>query len=530
MSSPDTPFISKNTIATRRSNRHPENKNTPPDTTESLIVKSTPMEDVVLSTPMDMDVDLVPHDDGRTPVSQHQPRTPKQGLIFRSFNLQNTPRPGFRALRRGMFTPSSIHHLPSLRARSAPLFHHRPLAPSRRSLSGSSSHLTGASNPSPVVAPISAFKPKLSPKALQKHAKAKGLDDRRARQGELEQASSRKPQKLDPEAAQLPGCAQTEQDEELEKLHGKCITYLKSLMTPNADAPIFAVMAAAAQSAAASLLQKSISRARPGYTKAAVSILRQLYDWNESGAKELCSGQVPFLDIMVERSPLETVLSHDLPTAMACVYYLLITRYAQCWPSSHQYVSNQTSSSISTNIIMVRVAEGIGYRAWISSDEDSLSEKEAEELESDLFTLVGETLEGQLKLRMSDKAEQLIYWRVIDNILKLHINRPKTVYRALSVLKVMVKVSRCLEIMAGWSLRGHTWSDDFSRLEILVRLGRISGNDIKNKALDILQKAVHLNKHQADRMVQNESLVQASGGLWESSIHFAPVKSKHQST
>lgn len=237
-------------------------------------------------------------------------------------------------------------------------------------------------------------------------------------------------------------------------------------------------MAAAAQSAAASLLQKSISRARPGYTKAAVSILRQLYDWNESGAKELCSGQVPFLDIMIECSPLETVLSHDLPTALACVYYLLITRYAQCWPSSHQYVSNQTCSSSSSNIVMVRVAEGIGDRAWISSDEDSLSEKEAEELESDLFTLAGKTLEGQLKLRMSDKAEQLIYWRVIDNILKLHSDRPKTVERAMSVLEVMIKVSRCLEIMAGWSLRGHTWTDDFSRLEILVRLGRISGNDV----------------------------------------------------
>ncbi|KAG0096693.1 hypothetical protein BGZ93_004132 [Podila epicladia] len=180
---------------------------------------------------------------------------------------------------------------------------------------------------------------------------------------------------------------------------------------------------------------------------------------------------------------------------------------------------------------MVKVAEGIGDRTWISEDEDSLSEKEAEELESDLFTLVGKTLEAQLKLMMSDKAEQLIYWRVIDNILKLHTNRLKMVGRALSVLEMMIKISRCLEIMAGWSLRKNSWTDDFSRLEILARLGRISGNNIKYRALDILEKAVHLNKHQADRMIENESLVQAAGGLWETSMHFAPGKSTyHQST
>ncbi|KAG0329504.1 hypothetical protein BG000_012082 [Podila horticola] len=399
-----------------------------------------------------------------------------------------------------------------------------PIAALRRSLSSSVSTLSGGSDSSPVVVPISGFKPKLPSKALQKHASAKVLNDRRVRQGLFEQASSQKPQKYDTVAGHLPVCAQTEQDEELQKLHSDCLIYLNSLATPNANAPVIAVIATVAQRVAASLLQKSISRERPGYTKAAVSILHHLYNRHESVAKELCSGQVSFLDINVEHPPLETVLTRDLPTALACVYYLLITRYAQCWPSSVQYVSEQTSSSPS-NIVLVRVAEGIGDRVWVSEDEDSLTDEEADELESDLFLLVRKTLDGQLNLMMSDKAEQLIHWRVIDNILKLHTNRPKTVGRALSVLEVTVKVSRCLEIMAGWSLRGHAWTDNFSRLEILVRLGRISGNNIKYRALDILEKAVHLNKYQADRMVQSESLVQAAGGLWEGSAHFAPVKS-----
>ncbi|KAG0019041.1 hypothetical protein BGZ81_009955 [Podila clonocystis] len=376
----------------------------------------------------------------------------------------------------------------------------------RRSFSSSAPNVPGVRYSSPVVAPIPVFKPRLSSKALLKHTKAKGLNDRRASNGELEQVRSWRPQTYDTVAAQLPGCAQTEQDEELGKLHRECLNYLNSLTTLDANTPIITLIANVTQRAAVSFLQKSISKARPGYTKAAVSIIHQLYDRSESAAKELCSGQVPFLDIIVEHPPLETVLSHDLPTALACVYYLLITRYAQCWPSSHQYVSDQTSSSSPSNIVMVRVAEGIGDRAWISEDEDSLSIEEAEEFESDLFTLMGKTLEGQLKLMMSDKSEQLIYWRVIDNILKLHSSRPKTMRRAFSVLEVMVKISRCLEIMAGWSLREHTWTDDFSRLEILVRLGRFSGKNIKYRALDILEKAVHLSKPQADRMVQNENV------------------------
>lgn len=278
-------------------------------------------------------------------------------------------------------------------------------------------------------------------------------------------------------AAPLPACAQTEHNEELEKLYCECLGYVTSLTNPNVTVTIIQIIAKVATGATTSFLQRSISGAKPGYTKAALCILRQLYDNNEWAAKQLCLGEVPFLEITVDDHPLETVLSQNLlPSAMACIYYLLITRYAQCWPSSEQYVLKHTANSSPATIVIVKMAEGIGTMAWISQVDDPLTKEEAEEFESDLFALVERTLEDQLMLRITDKAEQLTYWRVIDNILKLHRNRSRTLRRALSVLEAMVKISRCLEVMAGWSLLENVWTKDFSRLGTLAVLGNAENN------------------------------------------------------
>lgn len=465
------------------------------------------------------------------------------GLIHKTFNLQDIPKsPPRPALPQGIFTPSSINHLSSRKS-------------TRRTLSSSTFKLPEAENPNPAfVAPISAFRPTLSSEDLKKHAKAQISNKRRVKkaggefrwrpssrsvswpekltkdEGAVEQTSHGKIRKrATTVAAPLPACAQTEHDEELEKLYRECLDYVTSLTKPNVSTTIIQIVANIAIGTTTLFLQRSISGAKPGYTKAAVRILRQLYDNNEWAAKQLCSGVVPFLEITVGDHPLEMVLSQNLlPSAMACIYYLLITRYAQCWPSSERHVSEHTTSSSSSTIVMVKMAEGIGTMAWISQVEDPLTKEEAEEFESDLFALTERTLEDQLKLGVTDKAEQLTYWKVIDNILKLHRNSARTLGRALSVLEALVKISRCLEIMAGWSLLQNAWTKDFSRLEILAVLGNAGNNvgsdwseaticccetftddpfflcQIKHRALDILRKAVFLNPYQADLMVEDD--------------------------
>ncbi|KAF9374872.1 hypothetical protein CPB97_011830 [Podila verticillata] len=470
----------------RSPNRRLTSENTPPGT-EPQMVKSTPVEQDEYTTPS-VQPEYTPIGDGY-PLPQSQRML---GLIHKTFNLQDIPKsPPRPALPQGIFTPSSINHLSSQ-----------------------------AENPNPAfVAPISAFRPTLSSEDLKKHAKAQ-ISNKRRDEGAVEQTSHGKIRKrATTVAAPLPACAQTEHDEELEKLYRECLDYVTSLTKPNVSTTIIQIVANIAIGTTTLFLQRSISGAKPGYTKAAVRILRQLYDNNEWAAKQLCSGVVPFLEITVGDHPLEMVLSQNLlPSAMACIYYLLITRYAQCWPSSERHVSEHTTSSSSSTIVMVKMAEGIGTMAWISQVEDPLTKEEAEEFESDLFALTERTLEDQLKLGVTDKAEQLTYWKVIDNILKLHRNSARTLGRALSVLEALVKISRCLEIMAGWSLLQNAWTKDFSRLEILAVLGN-AGNNIKHRALDILRKAVFLNPYQADLMVEDDVLMKAAGGPWEPDVN-----------
>ncbi|KAF8950193.1 hypothetical protein BGZ52_003368 [Haplosporangium bisporale] len=441
----------------RSPNRRLTSENTPPGT-EPQVVKSTPVEQDKYTTPPEQ-VESMLVGDGY-PLLQRQ-QIP--GLIHNTFNLQDIPKsPPRSALPQGTFTPSSINHLSSQ-----------------------------AESPNPAfVAPISTFRPTLSSEDLEKLAKAQISNKRRI-----------------------------EHDEELEKLYRECLDYVTSLTKPNVSTTIIQIVANVATGTTTLFLQKSISGAKPGYTKAAVRILRQLYDNNEWAAKQLCSGMVPFLEITVADHPLEMVLSQNLlPSAMACIYYLLITRYAQCWPSPEQHASEHTTSSPSSSIVMLKMAEGIGTMAWISQVEDPLTKEEAEEFESDIFTLTERTLEDQLKLGMTDKAEQLTYWKVIDNILKLHRSRSRTLGRALSVLEALVKISRCLEVMAGWSLLQNAWTKDFSRLEILAVLGN-AGNNTKHRALDILRKAVFLNPYQADLMAEDDVLMKAAGGPWEPDVN-----------
>ncbi|KFH69793.1 hypothetical protein MVEG_04598 [Podila verticillata NRRL 6337] len=456
----------------RSPNRRLTSENTPPGT-EPQVVKSTPVEQDKYTTPPEQ-VESMLVGDGY-PLLQRQ-QIP--GLIHNTFNLQDIPKsPPRSALPQGTFTPSSINHLSSQ-----------------------------AESPNPAfVAPISTFRPTLSSEDLEKLAKAQISNKRRVKkagrelgwrpssrsalwpkrlnkdEGAVEQTSHGKTRKRAPTvAAPLPVCAQIEHDEELEKLYRECLDYVTSLTKPNVSTTIIQIVANVATGTTTLFLQKSISGAKPGYTKAAVRILRQLYDNNEWAAKQLCSGMVPFLEITVADHPLEMVLSQNLlPSAMACIYYLLITRYAQCWPSPEQHASEHTTSSPSSSIVMLKMAEGIGTMAWISQVEDPLTKEEAEEFESDVFTLTERTLEDQLKLGMTDKAEQLTYWKVIDNILKLHRSRSRTLGRALSVLEALVKISRCLEVMAGWSLLQNAWTKDFSRLEILAVLGN-AGNNVRS--------------------------------------------------
>ncbi|KAF9424172.1 hypothetical protein BGZ94_008067, partial [Podila epigama] len=272
-------------------------------------------------------------------------------------------------------------------------------------------------------------------------------------------------------------------DNDLEHLYHECSSSIRTLTTVAVPTQKDIKLA---QQTSRLLLQQSIARENRAYTKATIRIMRALYDQYESIAREVCRGRVPFMDttLAMDDHPLSARLSiMDLKSTLSCLYYLLISRYAQCWPSSQLWRSRERLLS-HANLSMLRIHmvqidpqpddSASQPCPWISTDMDTKSDvltaAELEELDEDIFGLVTTTLEDQLELGLGDIAVQLAHWHVLDNVLKLHRHSPRTVDRSLTILETMIRNSECLKVLSGWSTLEMRWTNDFVHLYNLASL------------------------------------------------------------
>ncbi|KAG0026400.1 hypothetical protein BGZ81_006410 [Podila clonocystis] len=239
--------------------------------------------------------------------------------------------------------------------------------------------------------------------------------------------------------APLPGTSQFKKDAQLEKLSQRCANMLTELTIDVNETTVKRALKSTTM-----LLQQSIALRKPVHTRNTVSVLRKLCATYDYVTKEVSTGLVSFLDD-VKEDPLESILpegnlsgTSNPPTPLACVMYLLITRFAQCWPSAAAAISSSVSrqSSAGSRVALVNVPPNSGLdNSWISLDTESTLPKEDYDLfEEDLFALVEGVVQDQLARHLSEKMMPLAHWRIFDNVLKLHRDNIRTLDRTLTVL------------------------------------------------------------------------------------------------
>ncbi|KAF9396496.1 hypothetical protein CPC16_001178 [Podila verticillata] len=312
------------------------------------------------------------------------------------------------------------------------------------------------------------------------------------------------------------GSSQSEKDAKLEKLSLRCSHILTELT--------FDVHKDTVEKAlknTTTLLQRSIALRKPLHTRSAVKIIRKLYATFDSVAEEVCTGLVAFLDD-APSDPLESILSEEnLESTLACILYLLITRFAQCWPSAAAISSSGSRQSSShTKVALVNVPPNSGMdSSWISLDaENSLSKEDHDLFEEDLFALIESVVQDQLRRKLSFKMIPLAHWRIFDNVLKLHAGNIRTLDRALTVLDVISKDTKCCRFLCGWSNQRGIWTDTFTQIETLASLLVLSSAHdselanggiprMKLKAIDIMGRVMRIEVEQTRKIARETSVV-----------------------
>ncbi|KAG0349380.1 hypothetical protein BG004_007007 [Podila humilis] len=271
-----------------------------------------------------------------------------------------------------------------------------------------------------------------------------------------------------------------EKNTKLEALSQRCVQVLTGLTLHVHEDAIVKSLAVTT-----SLLQRSIKLRKPLHTGNALRILRILYTQYSSVAKQVCKGSVPFLEMATE-DPLEATLAWDkLPSALACIYYLLITRFAQCWPSAAADLGVPDSqaqwgpTSPKCLITFVKVPANARIRSsWISMDtQNPLNHKHFAAFDEDIFALVENIIRDQLRSGLSGKVVPLAHWRVFDNVLLLHRKNISTVCRTLSVLEIISQDPDSCHFYCGWSKRGLKWTNSFKQLETLAEIMNLSSQN-----------------------------------------------------
>ncbi|KAF9422281.1 hypothetical protein BGZ94_008626 [Podila epigama] len=309
----------------------------------------------------------------------------------------------------------------------------------------------------------------------------------------------------------LPESAQLKRLLHLERLSKRCHDALKELTIK-----VHVSTITTAVKTTADLLRESIALEKLGLTRDTIRVLKTLVFEYEAAALIVSSGYVPFLED-ARADPLEAVLpSESLPSALACIHFLLIGRFAQCWPSSATSLARQANASHAVLINAPRNSER--KHSWILLDAPTrLPQEDSDDFEYDLFVMAEEIIRLQLRRGLSSKVIPLAHWRVFDNVLRLHKTSFRTLERALNILGVISQDPSCCRFLCGWSLRGSKWTNTFTQIETLASLLNIKAESdlenvdgviprIKLKATEIMRRAIRIDDAQT-KMIAQETIV-----------------------
>ncbi|KAG0255280.1 hypothetical protein BG011_005211 [Mortierella polycephala] len=287
----------------------------------------------------------------------------------------------------------------------------------------------------------------------------------------------------------LKGTEKYEQNATLEKTTKICVEALSDLMC-GVDSETRSL----ALKATSDLLKISAIMCKPYHIMNALKVLRVLYSTYEDLARMVCQGPVAFLDNRkdpVSVTPTETSLSSTL----ACIYYLLVARYAAPPPAPP--------------------GSGMFKR------EHKLVKEAEEQLEADIFMLMDLVTRDLPESRLRDLNRPLIRYQAYDQMLRRQLENKeyRTLDRTLRILDILTtRDAECCKLMIGFSFSQQSWTNSLSQVETLVRLLDIQTEKLTDMAngvvpqlqirvVEIFKRLVRVNYDQASKIARHPELI-----------------------
>ncbi|KAG0000361.1 hypothetical protein BGZ79_006025 [Entomortierella chlamydospora] len=275
----------------------------------------------------------------------------------------------------------------------------------------------------------------------------------------------------------------------LEQITEKCVTALSNLILGvNIHSKLEALKTTTA------LLQASLIMRKPFHTVNSFQVLTTLCHTYEDIAKEICRGTVPFLENEREDPLAVSPSEASLSTALACIYFLFLTRLAIQLPTS-------------------------APPAFPSMRKEHSLPKDAEELlEANIFLLLNLVARQHLEAKTMNRTfVPLIRLRIYNKVL-IEQRRHETLNRSLELLDLIVRDVECSRLLIGWSISKTTWTEAFPHIDTFVDLIDIKTEKpldmanglvprLKIKVVEILDRITRINSEQTEKIIHQTKLI-----------------------
>ncbi|KAF9956371.1 hypothetical protein BGZ70_009926 [Mortierella alpina] len=246
------------------------------------------------------------------------------------------------------------------------------------------------------------------------------------------------------------------------------------------------------------LLQSSLISKKPFHAMNAMKVLRILYFTYEDIALEVSRGAVPFLEHEHENPTMLTPSESSLPSALACVYCLFISRIAL--PSS--------------------AAHEAGFTPSVTKMIDKMTPTAERQLETDVLLLLDLVARDQVSEKRKLTNSKLIRSQIYDDGLRLHLGQKnyRTVDRMLGILDVVSREVECCRLLIGWSVTRNTWTESFKQVDTLIALLEVKADSdvdvangtipqLKIKVLEILGRLIVVEVEQTRKILRKTRLI-----------------------
>ncbi|KAF9556354.1 hypothetical protein EC968_008307 [Mortierella alpina] len=248
------------------------------------------------------------------------------------------------------------------------------------------------------------------------------------------------------------------------------------------------------------LLQSSLISKKPFHAMNALKVLRILYFTYEDIASEVSRGAVPFLENEHENPATLTPSETSLPSALACIHCLFISRIA---------LSSQTPHEA-------------GFTSSMTKLIDKMTPEAERQLETDVLLLLDLVARDQSSEKRRLTNSKLIRSQIYDDGLRLHLEGKnyRTIDRMLGILDIVSRETECCRLLIGWSVTRNTWTESFKQVDTLIALLEVKAdNDVdianglipqlKMKVLDILGRLIAIEVEQTRKIIRKTRLMKA---------------------